>query len=43
MNSVEFSGKIEKKSIPKRYQEFDNENVRVIMLFDESKKVMSKK
>ncbi len=36
MNAVEFSGKIEKGkiSIPKQYQEFDNENVRIIMLFD---------
>ncbi len=45
MNAVEFSGKIEKGKIiiPKQYQEFDNENVRIIMFFDESKKEMSKK
>lgn len=45
MNAVEFSSKIKKGKIivPNQYHEFDNENVRIIMLFDESKKEVSKK
>lgn len=45
MNAVEFSGKIEKGKIiiPKQYLEFDNENVIIIMLIDESKKKHQKK
>jgi hypothetical protein len=37
MNAVEFSSKIEKGKIvvPKEFKEFENENVRVIMLFNE--------
>jgi hypothetical protein len=45
MNAVEFSGKIEKGkiSVPKEYQDFDNASVRIILLFDDAKKMVSKK
>jgi hypothetical protein len=44
MNAVEFSGKIKKGliKVPDEYQNCE-EDVRVIMLFDDAKKVMSKK
>jgi hypothetical protein len=44
MNAVEFSGKIEKGliKVPDEYQNIDKE-VRVIMLFDEAEKKVSKK
>lgn len=44
MNAVEFSGKIEKGliKVPDEYQNLE-EDVRVIMLFDDAKKVISKK
>jgi hypothetical protein len=44
MNAVEFSGKIEKGliKVPDEYQNLE-EDVRVIMLFDDTKKVISKK
>lgn len=45
MNAVEFSGKIEKGRIivPKEYQGFDNESVRIILLFDKAEKVNTNK
>jgi hypothetical protein len=45
MNAVEFSSKIEKGKIivPKQFKEFENENVRVIMLFNEVEVKNSKK
>ena len=44
MNAVEFSGKIEKGliKVPDEYQNLE-EDVRVIMLFNDAKKVISKK
>jgi hypothetical protein len=44
MNAVEFSGKIEKGliKVPDEYQNIDKE-VRVIMLFDDTEKKVSKK
>jgi hypothetical protein len=44
MNAVEFSGKIKKGliKVPKEFQDSE-EDVRVILLFDDAKKAMSKK
>ena len=40
MNAIEFSSKIEKGKIivPKKFKEYDNEDARIIMLFNEEKK-----
>lgn len=45
MNAIEFSSKIEKGKIvvPKKYKNFDNEEVRVILLVNDSKTGLSKK
>ena len=45
MNAIEFSSKIEKGKIvvPKKYKNFDNEEVRVILLVNDSKTGLLKK
>jgi hypothetical protein len=45
MNAVEFSGKIKKGKIivPKEYQSYDNELVRIILLFDNVEKINQNK
>lgn len=45
MNAVEFSGKIKKGKIivPKEYQGYDNELVRIILLFDNVEKINQNK
>jgi hypothetical protein len=45
MNAIEFSGKIEQGSIklPMQFSDFENANVRVIMLFDEQSVLVAKK
>jgi hypothetical protein len=45
MNAIEFSGKIEQGSIklPLQFSDFENANVRVIMLFDEQSVLVAKK
>lgn len=45
MNAIEFSSRIEKGKIvfPKKYKDFDNEEVRVILLVNDSKTSLSKK
>jgi hypothetical protein len=45
MNAVEFSSKIEKGKIilPEEYKNYNDTSVRVIMLFDDTESVVSKK
>jgi len=45
MNALEFSGKIEegKIKLPEEYKDYDNSNVRVIVLVEESQNILMKK